>query len=307
MLRARRPVIRPRPSTLLLAGVVILAAALPLTYLVASSPAGLVWPGLLEDEALLTKSALWAPVSELGRLAKPVVILLGLVMVVACLRVSRRSTAVLVGVVALSNLTVQGLKRPIAFDAPHLGGLNPLSGHVGLVAAVLLGWLVVAPAALKAVSAVCPVGAIGGVCAGVVLAGWHSPAQVLCCLMICLGWALVGAAAMGQDASDGAVPRWGLPAGGTLGALGALVLTGGLVASRSLTGGSHGATPAHASGIAVAVGVGGSLVAVGVLVGLTSHLGMRRAGHPAAPETFGAGASSAPGVVAAAGAVGEAT
>ena len=299
--------IRPRPGTLLLAGFVILAAALPLTYLVASSPAGHVWPGLLEDEALLTKSTLWAPVSDLGRLAKPVVILLGLVMVVACARVSRRSTAVLVGVVVLSNLTVQGLKRPVVFDAPHLGGLNPLSGHVGLVGAVLLGWLVVAPAALKAASVVCAVAAIGGVCAGVVLAGWHSPAQVLCCLMICLGWALVGAAAMGQDANDRAAPRWGLPAGGTLAALGAVVLTWGLVASQSLTAGSNGRTPVAANDIAVAVGVGGALVALGVLVGLTSHLGMRRDAHRAAPETLVDDAIGATGDAAVVGAVGDQT
>jgi hypothetical protein len=98
----------------------------------------------------------------------------------------------------LSNLTVQFVKLvPLGIEESSTS-LNPLSGHVGVAAGVCLGWLVVAPAPWRRRSAAGAAGVLVAVSTGVMTAGWHSPFQVLCPLLMATGWAIVGSAVLSR-------------------------------------------------------------------------------------------------------------
>jgi len=102
-------------------------------------------------------------------------------------------------VAVLSNVMVQFVKlAPLGIEQGPTA-LDPLSGHVGVAAGVCLGWLVVAPARWRAGSAAAAAGVLVAVTSGVILAGWHSPFQVLCPLLIATGWTAVAAAVMSPD------------------------------------------------------------------------------------------------------------
>ncbi|HEY6742083.1 MAG TPA: hypothetical protein VI110_06960, partial [Lapillicoccus sp.] len=101
--------------------------------------------------------------------------------------------------------------------------IDPMSGHVGVVAGIALGWLVVAPRKAIVVSALCAAAAITGISFGVILAGWHTLPQVMCPLLIATGWAVALAAlvpAEGSSRSDTTMPL--RPAGAATALLGAV-------------------------------------------------------------------------------------
>jgi hypothetical protein len=91
-------------------------------------------------------------------------------------------------VLLLANASVQGLKH---WPGPPTGaaeGSEPLSGHAGLVGAVALTWL--ATSRLDRMSRNAGIAASAVAVTGLVaiVAGKHSPVQVVCPLVICLGW-----------------------------------------------------------------------------------------------------------------------
>lgn len=280
------------PLLLRVVGIVALAAALPVGHLPAG--AGERWAILLEVHAHTLEVTVPTWAVELGRTVKPVFLVLGLALAVLCYRRSRRRTAVLLAVILLANLTIQAIKYPLLFATPPLGGVNPLSGHTGLVAAVCLGWLVVAPAAFTAVSAVGAVLGITAVAALVTLAGWHTPAQVACCLLICAGWALIGASFLKQQRL--APQRWQLVAG-----VGAAIGGGGLLivalARASTLGADWAGNPfAYAGCLAVLAGFAMALLTVGSVLALTGGRGRKGTPPPeitAAPTAVGS-VSAAP-------------
>ena len=102
---------------------------------------------------------------------------------------------------AAANLTVQFVKiAPLGIEESSTA-LNPLSGHVGVAAGVCLGWLVVAPTPWRRRSAAAAAMILVAVSTGVMAAGWHSPFQVLCPLLMATGWAVVGAALLSREDS----------------------------------------------------------------------------------------------------------
>lgn len=133
----------------------------------------------------------------LAYLAISVLFVLGALVVYALWRTSRRRALAYAVTGLLANLTVQGVKHGVL---PGGHSLNPLSGHVGIAAAVCLGWLAFSPR--RARGDVWAVGAVvAGVSGGVVLASWHTVPQVLCPLGIVTGWVLLGIGVVDQGAA----------------------------------------------------------------------------------------------------------
>ena len=221
------------------------------------------------------KRSLPVVVIDVGNSAKPLVLVLGIIGLIWCWRVSRRATLVLGGVVLGANVTVQLIKHPLVGTTPELWGLNPLSGHVGLVGAVSLGWLVVAPRRAKLASTLATLVALGGITSGVVLAGWHTPAQVVCCLLICAGWALVGAYVMAHDSAPAPGPAWSTPLGLTLFGSGAVASIAAFVASRSIDVlGTNSSLSAARLGVVAATGA--AIATVGAVAMLAGRVGLSR-------------------------------
>jgi membrane-associated phospholipid phosphatase len=122
-----------------------------------------------------------------------------LCLVLALIALARRQMDLFVRgavVVAGANATTQILKR-VVIERPDFSvgyGPNALpSGHVTLVASVVIGALIVLPAATRPLVAL-----VGGawvivVSVATVMSGWHRPSDVVAALLICAGWAaLVG-------------------------------------------------------------------------------------------------------------------
>jgi hypothetical protein len=167
-----------------------------------STPTGRAWSEVV-DATMRDRPGVWGLLrGGYAYLLIPelLVVLAGLLVLVHRHRGSR--AAWVLGAVALaSNLTVQFVKlAPLGIEQ-NPTALDPLSGHVGVAAGVCLGWLVVAPPLWRARSAVATAAVLVAVTSGVLLAGWHSPFQLLCPLLMATGWAVVGAAALSVEAS----------------------------------------------------------------------------------------------------------
>jgi hypothetical protein len=176
------------PQGLLALGLVV--AAVPAAVLLLSTTAGGPLAYVVAD-ALSALSGPWQVLRDfLSRLAMPSLFIILILMLLAVGRASRRTAAVLALTVLLANLTIQAIKHAPGVPPRQLELIDPMSGHVGVVAAIALGWLVVAPRKTKAVSALGAVAMITGVSLGVVLAGWHTLPQILCPLLISTGWAV---------------------------------------------------------------------------------------------------------------------
>ena len=112
---------------------------------------------------------------------------------------ARRFTAVLiiVGIAALALASVQLLKLVVVIK-PDLGiqqvVLNSFpSGHASVAAMASLTWVLVAPVSARAWVALLGAGVTTAVGVGVVLAGWHRPADVVAAILITAGWAAIAA------------------------------------------------------------------------------------------------------------------
>jgi hypothetical protein len=93
-------------------------------------------------------------------------------------------------VILLGNATVQLLKHWPHAPPVFLDGLEPLSGHAALVGAVTLAWVVTAPRDKRQCAGYVALASIILTCLAAVVLGLHSPLQVACPLVICLGWSL---------------------------------------------------------------------------------------------------------------------
>ena len=214
--------------------------------------------------------------------AIPALLAAGVAVVVLTWRRSRRDGLVLFGAMAATNVVIQIIKHPLAWSFPAVEMLDPLSGHVGVAGAVALGWALSVRRERRASAAVAAVGVISVVGVGVVLAGWHSVAQVVCPFLVVLG---------GMTIADGLMSP---PRGSTArkshwpGVL--TVPIGVLVAAVSLAVALGGPQPTdETDGLAV-------LCLVGIVVGLVAAgVGALLLGAPAlAHGTASPGASSAP-------------
>ena len=239
---------------------------MPVVTLVANSPTARRWGELTAVSADDIRPERWEALAVAGQLAKPVLIGVALVLFAVTLRVSRRRAGAFALVVVMTNLTVQGAKHVPLVDHAVLGALNPLSGHVGLAAGVGLGWLLVAPRC-RGVTAVAVTALLAGVGSGVVVAGWHTVPQVVCPLLVGIGWALVGASLTGPatESRGGLTGRPWIPA--LVSALGVgLAVAATSRFSAVVTGPSSGSTPAGALALALATVVGASIATVSLVL-----------------------------------------
>jgi membrane-associated phospholipid phosphatase len=104
--------------------------------------------------------------------------------------------------VAGANVTVQVLKHVVlertasAVIAPN----SFPSGHVCVVASLVMAALLVLPAALRTVFAVPGAIWITMVGASTLIAAWHRVSDVVAALLVCLGWAALAAGLLGWSA-----------------------------------------------------------------------------------------------------------
>jgi hypothetical protein len=181
------------------AGLVLAAVAAPLAAWMTITPTGTRWSKVVDDTQT-DVTGVWR-VLQLGYayLLIPALSLLFAVFFGLAYRRSRRAAWVFGAVALFGNLTVQFVKTaPLGIEQSSTA-LNPLSGHVGVAAGVCLGWLVVAPTPWRRRSAAVAAAVLVAVSSGVMTAGWHSPFQVLCPLLMTTGWAIVGAAFLSRD------------------------------------------------------------------------------------------------------------
>jgi hypothetical protein len=188
-----------------LAGVSLAAVATPLSTWLAGTPQGSTWARLLDD-TMSDRPGVWRLMrGGLAFLAIPaLLVVLAALLLYLYRRRTLRSLAVLAAVALLGNVTAQFVKHVPFGLGEAWSTLNPLSGHVAVTASIGLGWLVVVPARRRSVSTIVVLATTAGVSAGVIAAGWHTPFQVLCPLLISTGWATALAPFADEDLEPGA-------------------------------------------------------------------------------------------------------
>ena len=126
-------------------GLATVAVAAPLAGWMTSTPIGAHWSQVVDD----TLTDLPQPLKVLqlvyAYLAIPTLVLAFAVLCWLTYRRSRRAALTYAAVMLLTNLSVQFVKLAPLGLTPSSTSLDPLSGHVGVAAGVVLGWLLVAP------------------------------------------------------------------------------------------------------------------------------------------------------------------
>jgi hypothetical protein len=253
------------PKGLLALGIVV--GAVPAALLLLSTPAGGPLTYEMAD-ALSDRSGPWQVLRDLlSRAAMPALFLILIVMLVAIWRARRRAALVLAVTVVLANVTVQAIKHSPVVPSRQLALIDPMSGHVGIVAAIALCWLVVAPRKATAVSALCAVVAITGISFGVVLAGWHTLPQVVCPLLIATGWAVAAGMVVPAEESRWATATWLRRGGAVACVLGAVGFTAVLLVAHPPPTPSEGLVPSLLTVTGVLIPLAG-LAAVGAVLAL---------------------------------------
>lgn len=251
-------------------GAVLVVVAVPLGHLLTTTPVVRRGELLAHSRAEYLEGSLQTAVhGGLAVLAVPALLLLFACMVVATAQVSVRSAAVLMVTTLAANLCVQACKYPPLSQTALILPLDPLSGHAGVVGGVCLGWLLVAPAGLRLVSAVSSAAAIAGIGMGVVLAGWHTMSQVVTPLAICTGWALLGAAVLrpGRTSDDPGRRHRGWAAGLAVIGLVSIVTVSMLLPTLPAGDGNDLADAMALSGLAV---LGAALVCVAAVLAVAA-------------------------------------
>lgn len=181
-------------------GLVAVVVATPVARWMTSTPTGHTWSEVI-DESMSDLPGIWRALRGLYAYAliPALLALLAVLVFITYRHRDSRAAWVFVVVVVLSNVTVQFVKlAPLGIEESP-SSLDPLSGHVGVAAGVCLGWMVVAPTWWRVRSAAAAAATLVTVTSGVMLAGWHSPFQVLCPLLIATGWTCVGVAVMSSE------------------------------------------------------------------------------------------------------------
>jgi hypothetical protein len=180
------------------AGLVVAAVAAPMAAWMTFTPTGNRWSQVVDDTQTGVTGVWRALQLGYAYLLIPALLLLFAVLLILAYHQSPTAAWVFGAVALFSNLTVQFVKiAPLGIEQSSTA-LDPLSGHVGVAAGVCLGWLLVAPAPWRWRSAAAAAVILVAVSTGVMTAGWHSPFQVLCPLLMATGWATVGGAVQSQ-------------------------------------------------------------------------------------------------------------
>lgn len=192
-----------------------------------------------------------------------------LCLAVLAVRSRRLAPAVIgAGVVLLSNLTVQLLKR-VLLDKPDLGiqevAVNSFpSGHTAAAASAVAVVLLAAPAPSRPVVALLGAGATTATGVATLLNGWHRPSDVVAALLVVAGWAALGGLVLRMTGPvERPAPGGGLTA--LLAVFGAGSLLVGLLplwAALRVTGGGWAAVAACAAILGVSLLVAAALTAL---------------------------------------------
>ena len=179
-------------------GAAVAVAGTVVARLIAGSNSGQAWAELTVVRAVALREQRWPGLTLTAELVKPTMVLLAVTVCLAIVlrRGSFSVLGVFVGIAVLSNVTVQAMKLVPAWHLGPFAAVDPLSGHVGVTAGVGLALLVIAPARWRWLVATAVAVIIAVTSAGVVLAGWHDVAQVMCPLAVCVGFAVAGCAAL---------------------------------------------------------------------------------------------------------------
>jgi hypothetical protein len=266
----------------------VAVAGILLARLIAGSNGGRAWGELTVVRAVALREQRWPGLTLAGELVKPTMVLVAIAvsLVIGLRRGPFRALGVFVGIAALANITVQAMKLVPAWNLGPFAAVDPLSGHVGVTAGVGLALVVIAPARWRWLVATAVAFGIAATSAGVVLAGWHDVAQVLCPLAVCAGFAVAGCAALSRrsrpDASTLRTERalaFGMTGVGLAASLMLLPVGSSLAASSA---------PATAMTLALCTAMGVSVLAVGgtwLAAVLTPQL-LDRAPHVVAGQRF---------------------
>jgi hypothetical protein len=267
-----------------LAGAVVVALAVPVGELLASWPALRSWSESL-DVLVDARGGLWRVMrGVLAYAAIPGVLVAAAMLVLLTVRRSRRDALVLAGAMITANVMVQVLKHPVGWGGSAVRALDPLSGHVGVTGAVLLAWVVTVRPQRRVYAAAIAAFVVSLIGIGVVLASWHSVAQVVCPFLVALGWIIVaeGLLSPPREPTPPRNRRLGVVA----------VPFGLLVAAVSFALAAHAEVPTDRT-LGMAVWCLGGAVAgmavAGVGVLLWNQAPNRRASTPLDPRTEGVG------------------
>jgi hypothetical protein len=172
-------------------GGMIAALAIPLGILLAQWLPLQTWSvtfdGLVDD-----RGGVWRLLrAALAYVAITALLVVAAVLVFVTLRRSRRAGLVLGGAMLVGNIMVQVVKHPVVLSRASIGALDPLSGHVGVATAVALAAIIVLNPKRSATAATAAGLLVSAVGVGVVLAGWHSLAQVICPFVVLVGWMIM--------------------------------------------------------------------------------------------------------------------
>jgi membrane-associated phospholipid phosphatase len=177
---------------------------------------------------------------------------------IAMLR-GRRSHALAAALLVIgANVTVQLLKH-VVLERTALAVIAPNSfpsGHVCVVASLVLAALLVLPPTLRGLLAVPGAIWITVMAVSTVIAGWHRVSDIVAALLVCLGWAALAAAVLGWG-SQWHVGRMGLGAIWWMGCAAAVCLA---IVLDGLTV----VSPAGNVGSRELLGVAASVVVIGV-------------------------------------------
>jgi hypothetical protein len=193
---------------LVVAGMVVAVLAVPAGLTLAHwsrlQQSSVAFGGMVDD-----RGGVWRLLrGTLAYGALPFLLLLAAVLVVVTFRRSRRDGLVLGGAMLAGNVTVQLIKHPPMWKHSPLLALDPLSGHVGVATAVALGLILVARRARQPTAAIAALAVISMTGVGVILAGWHSLAQVACPFLVVLGWTIIATGFLSQGRHTGARGSW---------------------------------------------------------------------------------------------------
>lgn len=135
------------------------------------------------------------------------VALLACVVLVAVTLVRRRVDLLVRGavLVAGANATTQLLKHAV-IDRPGYVGFGPNalpSGHVTLVASVVVAAAIALPLALRPLVVSAGIAWTAAVAIGTIVAGWHRPSDLVAALLVCVGWAALVATVVRRIDSPG--------------------------------------------------------------------------------------------------------
>jgi membrane-associated phospholipid phosphatase len=182
---------------------VVAAVLLTVLYVVAVRTA---WGQDLDDAALDGRATRPIVLHATGRLLDTIsvtslVLLGGAAVAIAAAR-RRLHLALVAATVVTGAIATSELLKLVVLGRPELGTTDPLptpsfpSGHATVAMSLGVAFVLVVPARVRAVTAVCAVGYACLIGTGTVTAGWHRPSDVMAGFLVVAIWAAIATAGL---------------------------------------------------------------------------------------------------------------